>query len=86
MLPAKNTKMPARASGAAGIPVLAADNRYCVTDFTASPVLKSVPETGTQTAEASSTSVAFTTPILVLSRRITAPVAGSLISLVTRST
>ncbi len=49
-----------------------------------SPTLKPEPETGSQTAETSSTSVAFTTPTAVERRRMTAPVDGSLISLVTR--
>src|SRR5579864_4681623 len=60
--------------------------RYWVTVLTLSPVLNPEPETGSQIAEASSTSVAFTTPTVVARRRITAPVVGSLISLVTRST
>ena len=54
---------------------------YRVTDFTASPSLNPEPETGMQTEEASSTSVALTTPTHVVRRRMTAPVAGSLISL-----
>jgi hypothetical protein len=59
---------------------------YCVTVFTASPVLNPVPETAVHTAEMSSTSVTFTTPTGEANRRITFPVDGSLISLVTRST
>jgi hypothetical protein len=59
---------------------------YCVTVFTASPTLKPVPDTATATAEMSSTSVIFTTPTAEAKRRMTVPVAGSLISRVTRST
>ena len=59
---------------------------YCVADFTVSPALKPEPETTVHTEEASSTSVALTMPIVLVSRRMTLPVAGSLISLVTRAT
>src|SRR6185312_11014380 len=59
---------------------------YCVTVFTASPTLNPFPETTLQTAEASSTSVTFTTPTGEVILRITLPVDGSLISCVTRST
>jgi hypothetical protein len=59
---------------------------YWVTVFTASPTLKPVPVTGTPTAEISSTSVIRTTPTDEDNRRITWPLAGSLISRVTRST
>jgi len=59
---------------------------YWVTVFTASPTLKTVPVTGTATAEISSTSVIRTTPTDEDNRRMTWPLAGSLISRVTRST
>ena len=59
---------------------------YCVTVFTASPTLNPAPETGAATAEMSSTSVTRTTPTGEVRRRITAPVEGSLISLVILST
>src|SRR5665213_3775282 len=75
-----DTKKPARV-GPAGF-CSSAFLDYCVIDFTASPTLKPSPETGVHTADASSTSVALTTPTLVVKRRMTAPVAGSLISLV----
>ena len=57
-----------------------------VTVFAASPTLKPVPDTATATEEMSSTSVIFTTPTGEAKRRMTCPVAGSLISRVTRST
>src|SRR3954454_9862269 len=60
--------------------------RYWVTVLTASPTLNPAPEMETQTDETSSTSVTFTTPILVAMRRRTLPVLGSLISRVTRCT
>ncbi len=59
---------------------------YCVIVLTASPTLKSEPDTGVPTAEMSSTSVRRITPTSVVILRMTAPVEGSLISLVTRLT
>src|SRR5271165_1718655 len=74
--------------GASSAPPLTFDPSavYCVFVFTASPVLNPDPDTTEQTEETSSTSVTFTMPIELLKRRRTCPVAGSLISLVTRST
>ena len=59
---------------------------YCVIVLTASPTLKPEPETAVPTAETSSTSVSLITPTGDVMRRMTWPVDGSLISLVTRST
>src|SRR5215469_7696883 len=59
---------------------------YWAVDLTWSPVWKPEPETGAQTAEASSTSVALIMPMELVRRRMTAPVEGSLISFVTRTT
>lgn len=54
--------------------------------FTTSLTLKSEPETTSAIADCSSTSTTRTTPTRELMRRITLPLWGSLISLVTRST
>src|SRR5271165_53665 len=62
------------------------NRRYWVTVLQASPTLKPAPETAVPTAETSSTSVSRITPTGDDMRRITCPVDGSLISLVTRST
>ena len=48
--------------------------------FAISPILNPEPDTAVQTADTSSTSVTFTTPTGEVIRRITLPVAGSLIS------
>src|ERR1035438_7053849 len=60
--------------------------RYWAMFFTLSPVWNPEPETAEQTAEPSSTSVAWMTPTEVVRRRITLPVDGSLISLLTLTT
>ena len=53
---------------------------YCVTVLTASPTLNPDPETGTATAEISSTSVTRSTPIAEASRRMTLPVESAMLT------
>src|ERR1017187_8456699 len=65
---------------------LTPESPYCVTVFTMSPSLYPAPVAIAHTADCSSTSITFTVPMEVLSRRSTFPVAGSLISRGTRST
>src|SRR4051812_19744374 len=59
---------------------------YWVRLLTASPTLNPVPETTAPTADPSSTSVILITPTGAVMRRMTLPLAGSLISRDTRST